>query len=131
MRQSRQRYTAGNWLLLKPLVSLLSLLLQNARRTILNHHSVYSYSGIESIERTLSLTTLVKNFVYTLFHVIGKISVYKHLFLFNIQICQPQEQKTLRFTFSEALVSTLMTIGDVNNILAKYLRIWLFVSVGS
>ena len=36
-------------------VSLLSLLLQNARHTVLNHHSAYSYSGIGSIERTLSL----------------------------------------------------------------------------
>ena len=33
-------------------ISLSSLLLQNARHTVLNHHFTY-YSGIESIERTL------------------------------------------------------------------------------
>ena len=33
-------------------ISLLFLLLQNARRTVLNHHSTYSYSGIGSCNRT-------------------------------------------------------------------------------
>ena len=37
-------------------ISLLSLLLQNARNTVLNHHTMYSYSGIGWIERTLNVS---------------------------------------------------------------------------
>ena len=35
---------------------------------------------------------------------------------FVIQMCQPREQNTLVSTTNEALVGTLMTIGDINNI---------------
>ena len=47
-----------------------------------------------------------------------------------MQICQPQEQRSFVLTANEALVGTLMTIGDVNNVFPILIKKIIDVAMG-